>query len=112
MIHVSGKLVVTDYEQFVPEFEHLFRQHGKLRVLFDMMGFHGWDAAAFWQDIKFDLKHITDIERLAMVGDNKWQQHLATFCMPFTKATVRYFDHTTAAAARKWLDDIAPSDSL
>jgi len=27
---------------------------------------------------------------------------MATFCKPFTAATVRYFDHTEAAAARMW----------
>ena len=95
----------ADYEHFVPEFERLVRQHGKLRVLFDMTGFHGWDAGALWEDIKFDIKHFADIERLAMVGDKKWQQGMATFCKPFTKATIRYFDHTDAAEARKWLDE-------
>ena len=38
-----------------------------------------------------------------MVGEKKWQQGMATFCKPFTKATVKYFDHTDAAEARKWL---------
>ena len=38
-----------------------------------------------------------------MVGEKKWQEGMATFCKPFTKATVRYFDHTDAAEARKWL---------
>ena len=38
-----------------------------------MTGFQGWDAGAAWEDLKFDLKHFGDIERLAMVGDKKWQ---------------------------------------
>ena len=54
VVHVSGKLAKADYEHFVPEFERLVRQHGKLRVLFDMAGFHGWEAGAMWEDIKFD----------------------------------------------------------
>jgi hypothetical protein len=93
VVHVSGKLAKADYEHFVPEFERLVRQHGKLRVLFDMTGFHGWEAGALWEDIKFDIKHFADIERLVM----------ATFCRPFTKATIRYFDHADAAEAQKWL---------
>ena len=44
VIHVSGKLTKADYEHFVSEFERLVRQHGKLGVLFDMTGFHGWEA--------------------------------------------------------------------
>lgn len=102
-VHVSGKLAAADYAQFVPEFERLVREHGKLRVLFDMTGFHGWQAGALWEDIKFDTKHFADIERLAMVGEAKWHQGMATFCKPFTKATIRYFNHTDAAEARKWL---------
>ncbi len=29
-VHVSGKLEKADYEHFVPEFERLARQHGKI----------------------------------------------------------------------------------
>jgi len=102
-IHVSGKLTKSDYQKFVPKFEQLVQQQGKLRVLFDMTGFHGWEAGALWEDIKFDFKHFADIERLAMIGESKWEKGMAAFCKPFTKATVRYFDHTEAAAARTWL---------
>jgi hypothetical protein len=105
VVHISGKLTKADYQHFVTEFERLVRQHGKLRVLFDMTGFHGWDAGALWEDIKFDIRHFADIERLAMVGDKKWQHGMATFCKPFTKATVQYFNHTDAAEARRWLDE-------
>ena len=56
-VRVSGKLEKADYEHFVPEFERLARQHGKLRVLFDMTGFHGWEASAAWEDFKFGMKH-------------------------------------------------------
>ncbi len=104
-IHVSGKLVKADYEKFVPEVERLIRQHGKLRLLFDMTDFHGWDIAAAWEDFKFGIEHFAHIERLAMVGEKKWQHGMATFCKPFTKAMVRYFDHADAAKARKWLDE-------
>lgn len=106
VVHVSGKLTRADYEHFIPEFERLVRQHGKLRVLFDMIGFHGWEGGALWDDIKFDVKHFADIERLAMVGDSKWQQGMATFCKPFTTATIRYFDHSATAAAQKWLGEV------
>jgi hypothetical protein len=102
-VHVSGKLSKADYEHFAPEFERLVKQHGKVSVLFDMTGFHGWDGAALWEDIKFDAKHFADIDRIAMIGEVRWQHGMATFCKPFTKAKIRYFDHTDAADARKWL---------
>lgn len=102
-VHVSGKLTKADYEQFGPEFQRLVREHGKLRVLFDMSDFHGWDAGGLWEDIKFDMDHFANIERIAMIGDKKWQHGMATFCQPFTRADIRYFEHADAAGARKWL---------
>ena len=104
-VHVSGKLEKSDYEQFVPEFERLVRLHGKLRMLFDMTDFHGWEASAAWEDFKFGVEHFADIERLAMVGEKRWQHGMAIFCKPFTKAKVRYFNHAEAAEAQKWLGE-------
>ncbi len=101
---VNGKLVHQDYQQFVPEFERLVKQHGRIRVLFDMADFHGWKAGALWDDIKFDLKHFSDIERLAMVGDRKWEKGMSVFCKPFTTAEIRYFDRAQAADAHAWLE--------
>jgi hypothetical protein len=106
VVHVNGKLAKSDYEHFVPEFEQLVRQHGKLSMLFDMTGFHGWEASALWEDTKFAVKHFADIERLAMVGEKKWQQGMAAFCKPFTTATIRYFDHAEVAEAQKWLAEV------
>jgi len=102
-VRVSGKLVNADY--CVPEFERLLRQHGRLHVLFDVTGFHGWEAGALWDEIKFDIKHFADIERIAVVGDKKWQHGMATFFKPFTKATTQYFDRADATEARKWLGE-------
>jgi len=105
VVHLSGKLTKEDYAQFVPEFERLIAQHGRLRLLFDMTGLLGWDAGAAWEDIKVGVAHFGDIERLAMVGEKKWQHGMAIFCRPFTRATVRYFDHAAAAEGRKWLGE-------
>ena len=41
-----------------------------------------------------------------MVGENKWQQVMATLSKPFTKAAIRYFDHTNITAARQWLGEV------
>ena len=106
VVHISERLTKADYEHFVPEFERILQQHGKPRLLFDMTGLHGWDAGALWEDIKFDIKHFSDIERLAIVGEKKWQHGMATFCKPFTTATIRYFDHADATEARKWLGEV------
>jgi hypothetical protein len=83
--------------------ERLVKDHGKIRLLVEMHDFHGWTAGALWQDVKFDAKHFSDIERLAIVGETKWQHGMAVFCKPFTTATVRYFGRPAIDQAREWL---------
>ncbi len=102
-VNISGKLTKSDYEKFVSEFERLVGEFGKLSVLFEMTDFHGWDAGGLWEDTKFAIHHFDDIERIAMIGEKRWQQGMATFCKPFTKATIQYFDHSEAAEAGEWL---------
>jgi hypothetical protein len=103
-VRVSGKLSHEDYQHFVPEFERLVKKNGKIRVLFEMEGFHGWEGGALWDDIKFDLQHFSDLERLAMVGDKKWEKGMSVFCKPFTTAQIRYFDRAAITEARAWLE--------
>ena len=102
-VHISGKLQKDDYQHFLPVVEDAIKKHGKLRILVDMHDFHGWSAAGLWEDVKFDLKHFHDLERLAMVGETKWEQWMATFCKPFTTATVRYFPREQAGEAQAWV---------
>jgi len=105
-VHLSGKIDKEDYEHFVPTVEKMVKEHGKIRMLVDMHDFHGWTAGALWEDIKFDVKHFSDIERIAMVGETKWEHEMAIFCKPFTTAKIRYFDHDKSSEAHAWLEGV------
>jgi len=102
-VHIGGKVTAADYEHFVPAVERLVKQYGKIRMLVEMHDFHGWTAGALWQDIKFDARHFNDIDRIAMVGETKWQHGMSVFCKPFTAAKLRYYDRTAVDEARNWL---------
>ncbi|MBD3676117.1 MAG: STAS/SEC14 domain-containing protein [Planctomycetaceae bacterium] len=102
-VELAGKLSKEAYEEFVPLTEERIKQFGKVRMLVVLQDFHGWDAGALWEDIKFDVKHFNDIERLAIVGESKWEKGMSVFCRPFTTAKIKYFDKSEIAAAREWL---------
>ena len=105
-VRAKGKLTKEFYETFVPAVEKFIQENGKLRILFEMHDFHGWTAGALWEDIKFDASHWRDIERLAIVGETKWEQGMAVFCKPFTTAKVRYFDISKIDEARAWIEEV------
>ena len=103
-LDASGKLVDADFQSLEPAFARLVRQHGKLRVLLKMVDFHGWQGIALWDEIKFDFEHLRQIERLAVVGDRQWEKLMSEISRPFTTAEVRFFDKTSEASARAWLE--------
>ena len=102
-VNLHGELTREDYERFVPETERLIREHGKIRILVMMHDFHGWEGGALWEDIKWNAKHLNDIERLAIVGETTWHKWMTGFCKPFTSAQIRYFAPGEIDRARAWV---------
>jgi hypothetical protein len=100
---MSGKLHDEDYKTFVPLVDGAIASWGKVRLLAVFHDFHGWDMHALWDDIKFATTHCTKIERIALVGDKKWEKWMAAVCKPFTAAKVRYFDVSEIDAAKAWV---------
>jgi hypothetical protein len=109
LVKLRGTLTKQDYEQWLPEVERLIRKEGKIRLVVQMHDFHGWTMGALWEDIKFDWKHFGDIERLALVGDRKWEAGMALFCMPFTKAKIHYFEQAQVDEALGWIVEGLPT---
>jgi hypothetical protein len=101
-VKVSGKLSKEDYDELEPLVDELI-ELGKIKILFVMHDFHGWDLGAIWEDTKFATKHCRDIEKIAMIGEKTWEKWMAAICKPFTMSKVKYFDAGEEEAARQWL---------
>lgn len=107
LLHVSarGKLTKETYQEFVPLIEHQIEENGKLKILLELHDFHGWTAGALWEDTKFGAKHFNDVERLAIVGETKWEKGMSVFCKPFTTGKIKYFDVSEKEQAIAWLNE-------
>jgi len=104
---LSGKLHDEDYKTFVPEVDAVAAAHGKPRLLAWFHDFHGWDMHALWDDTKFATTHCNKIDRIALVGESKWEEWMAKVCKPFTHAKLQYFDASKIDDAWKWLEEEA-----
>jgi hypothetical protein len=103
-LKLSGKLQDADYKEFVPLIQAA-AEKGKLHLLVEMQDFHGWDAHALWDDIQLDAKYGDKIERLAFIGDKKWQAWMTKICRAFTKAQIQYFQENDSQNAWTWVQD-------
>ena len=99
----QDKLKKEDYEYFVPLVEKIMASRDKIRMLIQLKDFKGWSAGALWEDTKFGVRHFTDIDRLAIVGDKQWEKTMAGFIAPFTGAQVKYFDMMELSRAEDWV---------
>ena len=100
----EGQLKGHDMEKINPLVHNIVASGQKIRWYFEMVNFTGWNAKGLWEDLKMDLEHASNYEKIAMVGEKKWQDWITQFMKPFTSAEIRYFDVADKAAARAWIE--------
>lgn len=102
-IEVSGKLEKADFDAFLPVFEDAIKANDKISIFWEMTDFHGWTLGGAKEDLTFDVKHNSDVKKLAMVGDKEWQEWMTTLMKPFTNAEMKYFEPRQRAEAMTWV---------
>lgn len=104
-IDVRGKLTKEDYDRFVPKFERLADNSGPLRLLIVLEDFQGWEPAALWEDVKFDVSHQDSFLKIAIVGKKDWEKWGTKLSKPFFDAPMRFFEQEDIAKAKEWLGE-------
>lgn len=99
----EDNLAETDIQKIHPLIHNIINRGEDVRWYFEMENFSGWKFNAFWEDLKMDLSHADDYEKIAMVGDKKWQDWVTQFMKPFTNAEIKYFDIEKKEEARNWI---------
>lgn len=104
-IRASGKLTDKDYtDVLIPRLEKLFKEEGKLDLLFYMdEGFEGWDPHAAWDDMTYGIGHAADFEKLAVVGGPKWIEWCIKACSFMFKGEVRTYTADQLESAWEWV---------
>jgi hypothetical protein len=104
-VMLTGKLEKADYDSLIPEIEEKIGRFGKVNMFWEMVDFEGWDISGLWQDVKFDIKHLNDFNRIALVGGKQWEAWISNLIKPFTTAEIRYFDLSEREEAMVWVSE-------
>lgn len=103
-LDLHGRLGRTDFERCEQQLEKEIVQKGPVRLLIVLDRFTGWDPDAPWNELAYYMKHGDAIERIAVVGPDRWRRHMMMFAgADVRKAPVEYFPPGTLADARAWL---------
>ena len=102
-VTMLGKLKHEDYQLFVPMIDKALKNAKGLEVdlLVDMRGFKGWELLAAWDDMKFGVKYRNAFDKMAIVGNKKWEEDSVAMMSHLMKGKSKYFKDRDKALA--WL---------
>jgi len=108
-VDISGMLVERDFGALQKSAELEIRKAGKIRLLVVLNHFTGWAPGKWRRDLAFYIRHGADIERIAIVGDERWRSESLMFAgADLREGAVKYFSPPYRREAAKWLSDLEP----
>lgn len=101
---VVGKMRVEDYRQLNTEVQALVDQYDDdICLLIDLQEFAGEEVKAWLPDLKFGHRFHDKIDKMAIVGDKRWQKWLAALADPFYADETEFFHPEEMDKAWAWL---------
>jgi hypothetical protein len=103
-LDVRGILRKSDLSRCEELLAAEIRRIGPVRLLFLLDEFEGWEPHADWNDLTFYVTHGDSIERIAIVGPERWRSPALMFAAAdLRKAPVEFFAEDAAGDAHAWL---------
>lgn len=106
MLTVTGLLRKPEFDDAQRQMLGIMRQDATdtVRVLVVLEAFEGWEPDARWSDLTFYVSHGDALERIAIVGDERWRDQALMFAAAdLRKGPVEFFAPARLAEARAWL---------
>jgi SpoIIAA-like len=104
-IKIRGMLKKADYDRIILIAKEAIGREGKVRALAILDGFEGWERHSDWGDVSFMTEQGQHIEKMAIVGDEKWRDDAFAFTAKGFRATaIEFFPPSRTNEARIWLD--------
>jgi hypothetical protein len=113
-VRISGILRQAELKEVQAVAAKEIARLGTIKLLFVLEQFEGWERDADWGDLAFYMAHDKDIEKIAIIGEEKWRDHGMAFAgAGIRTASVRFFPPAESTQARAWLlqDDRDASQS-
>ena len=105
-IRLSGKLSYAEYANGQKQMAEILREQGKMRGLILLENYLGNEKEGDWGDISFQAEYDSFIEKIAIVGDRKWETEAMLFTgKGIRRVAIEYFEPADLSKARAWLTD-------
>ena len=103
-IKIRGMLKKADYDRIIQIAKEAIAREGKVRALAILDGVEGWERHEGWGDVSFMMEEGQQIEKMAIVGDEKWRDDALAFTAKgFRPTAIEFFPASRMNEARIWL---------
>lgn len=103
-VNVSGTLRKSEMEKVQATLVQEIARVGKVRLLFVLEQFKGWEKGTDWGDMRFYETYGESIERIAIVAEERWREDALMFALAgLRRAPTRFFPPAEIDRARAWL---------
>jgi hypothetical protein len=103
-IRIRGMLKKADYDRIIQIAKEAIAREGKIRALAILEGFEGWERHEEWGDVSFMIGQGQHIEKMAIVGDEKWRDDAVAFTAKgFRPTAIEFFGTSRLNEARTWV---------
>lgn len=104
VLRVGGELKKSELDAVQSEFVEKIAGVGTVKLLVLLENFTGWERNEEWGDTDLFFSHRNDFEKIAVVGDPRWEAQVLAFTdAGLRQGPVKFFPETGEAEARAWL---------
>jgi hypothetical protein len=101
---ITGLLTQPDLVALQSAAGDILGRQGRMRLLVLTENFEGWQRGGRWGDLSFSIDYDAQIEKMAIVGDKKWEDLALIFAAKgLRRFPIEYFQPVEIAKARAWL---------
>jgi len=103
-LDITGQLTRADWRQCESALVSELQRVGSVKLLCVLKEFQGWEPTEDWNNLAFYVQHGDAIERIAIVGQERWRDLALMFAAAdLRKGPVEFFPEHDLIQARAWL---------
>lgn len=100
---LEDTLTEDDYEVLDSDLGHELEAHTTTRVFFDIEDVDGWEPEDKWESLAFDIRHVQEVDKVAIVGDDIWERLVDKIELLFPVSQIQSYDSEDREEALGWI---------
>ena len=100
---LGDTLTEDDYDGFVSELRNELEAHTTTRLVLDIDDVDGWEPEERWEEMALDIRHVQDLDKVAIVGDDIWDPLMDKVELLFPMSQIQSYDSEDREEALAWI---------